>query len=97
MVFQMAQTLPVRAIDHARAPHGHAAYGEGGVIMVRIFKSGSQFLRTKAKPAEAVEQTKAPFTPPIRTNRAIFGIPVAANRHLRSALGKHTKYDTSVY
>lgn len=65
--------------------------------MVRIFKSGSQFLRTKAKPAEAVEQTKAPFTPPIRTNRAIFGIPVAANRHLRSALGKHTKYDMPVY
>jgi hypothetical protein len=55
---------------------------------------GTQFwsiLRTQATPAEAVEQAKAPVTPPIRTNWTIFGVLVAAHLHRRSALKKALK------
>jgi hypothetical protein len=49
---------------------------------------------TEATAAEAVEQTEAPITLPVRTDRAIFGVPVAAYLHRSGALRKHTKRDT---
>jgi hypothetical protein len=48
---------------------------------------------TKATPSKAVEQAKAPITLSVRTNRAVFGVPVAAYLHRSSALRKHTKRD----
>jgi len=40
----------------------------------------------EATAAEAVEQTEAPITLPVRTDRAIFGVPVAAYLHRSGAL-----------
>jgi len=65
LLSQMAQALPVLAIDHARATGGRAA---------------------EATPGEAVEQAKAPTTFPIRADRHVFGILVAACLHRSSAL-----------
>lgn len=48
---------------------------------------------TKATAAEAVEQTEAPITLPVRTDRAVSGVPVAAYLHRSGALRKHTKRD----
>jgi hypothetical protein len=48
---------------------------------------------TEATPSEAVEQAKAPITLPVRTDRAISGVPVAAYLHRSGALRNHTKRD----
>jgi hypothetical protein len=48
---------------------------------------------TEATPGEAVEQAKTPITLPVRTGRAIFGVPVATYVHRSGALQNHTKRD----
>ena len=48
---------------------------------------------TEATRGEAVEQAKAPITLPVRTDRAISDVSVAAYLHRSGALGKHTKRD----
>lgn len=48
---------------------------------------------TEPTPAEAVEQAKASITLPVRTDRAISGVPVAAYLHRSDALQKHAKRD----
>ena len=46
---------------------------------------------TKATSFEAVEQAKAPIALPVRTDRAIFGVPVATYLHRGNALRKTCK------
>jgi hypothetical protein len=58
------------------------------VKSVSIKTGARNVLRTKATPAEAVEQAKAPVTLPIRTDWAILGVLVATHLHRRSVLKK---------
>jgi hypothetical protein len=59
LVLQMAQALPVLAIDNTRAPDGPEACEEGAQSVSQYMKSGSRIvsvlLRTNATPAGAVE------------------------------------------
>jgi hypothetical protein len=88
---QTLQTLLVLAKDHARAPSGPAAYRQKLVRCGKVARVLVWIKLTKATPVEAVEQAKAPITLPVRTDRAIFGVPVATYLHRSSALRKHTK------
>jgi hypothetical protein len=72
---QMEQALLVLAIDHARAPGGPAAYREGGGQQM---KKMARVLVGSMYKGHTVEQAKAPITLPIRTNRAVSDVPVAA-------------------
>jgi hypothetical protein len=90
------QTLLVLAIDHAWAPGGPAAYGrvKSWPACGKVVARALVWIRlTEATPGEAVEQAKAPITLPVRTDRATFGVPVAAYLHRSGALRKHTKRD----
>lgn len=85
MGLQIVKTLLVLAIDYARAAGGQAAYGPGRVKswsasgkVARVLVWNLWIKLTEATSAEAAEQAKAPITLPIRTDRAILGIPVAA-------------------
>lgn len=58
LVLQTVQALPVVAIDHTRAPHRPAAYGEGGsswsAYRITVARSFNSVLHTNSTPGDAV-------------------------------------------
>ena len=58
----------------------------GKVVRVVVWSVWIKIKLPEATPAEAVEQAKAPITLPVRTDRAIFGVSVAAYLHRNGAL-----------